>query len=60
MTSLPLTQCLSKLAAEQGVDLTSLAIAEVAFEKKLAALRKWVAETRPPDLSNHQTSNRRD
>jgi hypothetical protein len=46
MASLPLTAALSPLAAEHGVDLTSLAKAEMEFERKLHEVSEWLKSTR--------------
>lgn len=46
MSPLPLTGALSPLAAQQGVDLTSLALAEMEFERKLQEVRDWLKSTR--------------
>lgn len=46
MKALPLTGALYPLAAEQGFDLSKLALAEMEFERKLRDLEIWLKLTR--------------
>lgn len=55
---LPFTSALSPLAREQGFDLTSLALAEIEFERKYAELKQWLANTRSKPMTLPDTLSR--
>lgn len=44
--TLPFVAALSPLAAEQGFDLTKLALAEMEFDRKARELREWLESTK--------------
>jgi hypothetical protein len=50
--SLPMTSALSRIADEQGFDLSEFEKAEMVFERKVQELRDWLRDTRPGDAAS--------